>query len=64
MVCPLRWVISRPPGDYVTGRSGGDHRPGKTEIPGGILLTIIGISIVGLIFDLTSISPAFSPCLH
>lgn len=51
MVCPLRWVISRPSGDYVTGRSGGDHRPGKLKVPGGILLTIIGISIVGLIFD-------------
>lgn len=36
----------------------------KLKVPGGILLTIIGISIVGLIFDLTSISPAFSPCLH
>lgn len=33
MVCPLRWVISRPSGDYVTGRSGGDHRHGKTESP-------------------------------
>lgn len=51
MVCPLRWVISRPSGDYVTGRSGGDHRLEKLKVHGGILLTIIGISIVGLIFD-------------
>ncbi len=64
MVCPLRWVIRDLPGDYVTGRSGGDHRPGKLKVPGGILLTIIGISIVGLSSILTSISPAFSPCLH
>ncbi|XNM45934.1 solute carrier family 23 protein [Escherichia coli] len=51
MVCPLRWVIRDLPGDYVTGRSGGDHRPGQPKSPGGISLTIIGISIVGLIFD-------------
>ncbi len=29
----------------------GDHRSGKMKVPGGILLTIIGVSIVGLIFD-------------
>ncbi len=64
MVCPSRWGISRLSGDDVVGGAGSDYRPGKTEVPGGILLTIIGISIVGLIFILTSISPAFSPCLH
>ena len=30
---------------------GGDLRPGKLRVPGGILLVIIAISIIGLIFD-------------
>jgi AGZA family xanthine/uracil permease-like MFS transporter len=34
----------------------------KLKVPGGILLTIIGVSIVGLIFDPNVTSPVFSPC--
>ncbi len=34
----------------------------KMKVPGGILLTIIGISIVGLILTRAFISPVFSRC--
>lgn len=51
MVCPSRWGFHDLSGDDVVGGSGSDYRPGKLKVPGGILLTIIGISIVGLIFD-------------
>lgn len=51
MVCPSRWGFHDLSGDDVVGGAGSDYRLEKLKVPGGILLTIIGISIVGLIFD-------------
>ncbi len=51
MVCPSRWGFYDLSGDDVVGGAGSDYRHGKLKVHGGILLTIIGISIVGLIFD-------------
>ncbi|QUJ06708.1 hypothetical protein KCP70_13625 [Salmonella enterica subsp. enterica] len=62
-----RWAIFTDlPGDYVACRAGFRYLGLKSlkSPPGGILLTIIGISIVGLPFILTSIFRHFRRCLR
>ncbi len=50
-VCRWRWATLTVSGGDVADWPRGDHWSGKMKVPGGILLTIIGVSIVGLIFD-------------
>ncbi len=51
-ICPCAGDFNDLSGDDVVGGSGSDYRLEKLKVHGGILLTIIGISIVG--FDLRS----------
>ena len=59
------WSLHLFPGDHGADRAGGDFGLEKRRVPGGILLTIIAISLLGLIFDPAVWQGLFAmPSLH